>query len=75
MSEWISVKERLPELELGNVLCAIDGDAWQALDEEHYECSYEGPIMIANTIFAREWAGYFVTHWQPLPPIPSKEAE
>jgi hypothetical protein len=73
-SEWISVKDRLPEESLGSVLCAYDAEAWKSFDYGHYEEFYTGPVDKANTIFARAHAGRYITHWMPLPKPPQAPA-
>jgi len=68
MSEWVSVKDRLPEI--GKlVLCTFCGivsygyylgDRWQVNDEPDYS-------MVKTDIIS------FVTHWMPLPTPPEED--
>jgi len=64
MSEWISVKDRLPEEE-GEFLCCSN----IITDEEHIW------IEICYFYKSNEWIHYagedaFPTHWMPLPEPP-----
>lgn len=61
MSEWISVKERLPE-PLANILCYF-------ANEHRTDISW----MDHSGYFAFEESYGKVTHWMPLPPPPGEE--
>jgi len=65
MSEWISVKERLPESD-GMCVLVWTGAAWLLAR------------YIGEGIWHEDWAGVrplSVTHWQPLPEPPAEEKE
>ncbi len=57
MSEWISVKERLPQDSRAVLVC------WK----NDFGISIE-----SYRLYDLEQAG-LITHWQPLPPVPSEE--
>jgi hypothetical protein len=76
MSEWISVKDKLPKLDADNC----------CLDEEDYG-RYSDPVLVFDEMCGRalvagfdgrekKWIGddgdilYDVTHWMPLPEPP-----
>ena len=68
MSEWISVKDRLPELTLG-----LDNTCseWVLI------CKSNGRMGVARWTIKSKWYLYFgpearyVTHWMPLPEAPT----
>lgn len=67
MSEWISVKDRLPEN--GKEVLFSDGSSimvgWYNADEEYWELTDADMIAYAQD----------VTHWMPLPRLPEEEDE
>lgn len=76
MGEWISVKDRLPELFKDVLTCDVDGKIiinW--LDE----LEVDGKITInwldelEEDICYFAYAGKTVTHWMPLPEPPEEE--
>jgi hypothetical protein len=58
MSQWISVKERLPEI--GEIVLVISTEGLQSVAE------YRGKHFID----ADGWRLPKITHWQPLPEPP-----
>ena len=64
MSEWISVKDRLPELYKGCLICSEHGN----IRTGYYSCH--------NEWFASEYGQNiikYVTHWMPLPDLPKEK--
>lgn len=80
MSEWISVKDRLPEATIGvrekapvmseNVLCY-----WPGAGENSYEIAYYDHEYRKWTLptHAFKWADCDPTYWQPLPEPPEEK--
>ena len=80
--QWVSVEERLPELEKSVLLCVRHGDPKQAnfseaisgyrmTDPEHYtpeEWDNEEGASFPPEYSTDEWGT--VTHWMPLPEPP-----
>ena len=72
MSEWISVKDRLPE-EGQSVAFVVRGD----------DPLYKGRVLGGNYIricagvseFCHPGRSYFASHWMPLPPPPDEERQ
>ncbi len=67
--EWISVKDRLPESEIGVLMYELGGISIGR------SCSKE--VFAAHNIAFEEWDGaaYYPvcpTHWMPLPESPEK---
>jgi len=64
MSEWISVKERMPD-ECSYVLCYVNDivSGWVEL------LKYEGRHVWVDAVNADEYEP-IVTHWMPLPEPP-----
>ena len=63
MSEWISVKDRLPKIDEEVLVCFTDG-------------FNQIKFGVAWTISIDGWSGYFggnITHWMPLPEPPEVE--
>lgn len=66
---WISVEERLPDQNSGNLyICLIVGGEWDQLS--WYElCDFaEGQFWIQDQLYKGH-----VTHWMPLPEPPKEE--
>lgn len=70
MSEWISVKTKIPEIETHVLACDSDSQAvvfinkrgeWDLVHKWDCGCCYDS-----------EEVDYF-THWMPLPPLPVGE--
>lgn len=65
MSEWISVKDRMPEINKKVLVCGRKGGIYTA----RWRGEYEGWKRLASS----EWNVVNPTHWMPLPPKPKKE--
>jgi hypothetical protein len=73
--EWISVKDRLPEIEQDVLICYLvtmpDDVIIQAQKVDYIHC-----IRQFKSKQVVDWAEYTedieITHWQPLPQSPSK---
>lgn len=72
MSEWISVKDALPDSDYPTLLVSLSA---------RVEKSHSGQVLVDTDAFYtddgvfRFWGGvdeYEVTHWMPLPEPPSK---
>lgn len=70
MSEWISVKDRLPEL-IPSVDFDITHSEWVLI------CKSNGRMGVARWTSKSQWYLYmgpearYVTHWMPLPEAPT----
>ena len=67
MSDWVSVKDRLPD-DGTRVLCYCRGNQYDI-------CHFQKK---RKTWFDRSWNGYaqgYVTHWMPLPELPKEVSE
>lgn len=62
MDNWISVKDRLPDV--GVIVLCVDVDGKQTVAEysDFYRCFFSGQFMVKG-----------ITHWQPLPEPPKGE--
>lgn len=70
MSEWISVKDRLPEID-GNVLVIVNGKQHKNVTlESAYELAEFSPSDGWIMEMWPEWETPEVTHWMPLPDPP-----
>ena len=62
--DWISIKDKLPEVNKEVIVCAEDNTYWW------------GIITDSGNFYVRYgdgWAGKIVTHWMPLPKIPERK--
>ena len=87
MSEWISVKDRLPEMsehyQSEDVLVCIDyrpddpdttEDTYVSIDHVDFNCFGQGEFSCErDDPRDGEHSPYFVTHWMPLPEPPEDE--
>lgn len=74
MNEWISVKDRLPEID-GNVLVIVNGKPHKNVTlESAYELAEFSPSDGWILEMWPEWETPKVTHWMPLPEPPEAEA-
>ena len=87
MSEWISVKDRLPEMsehyQGEDVLVCIDyrpddpdttEDTYVSIDHVAFNCFGQGEFSCErDDPRDGEPSPYFVTHWMPLPEPPEEE--
>ena len=79
MSEWISVKDRLPEEGQGLVLVYAPNNKYVAFQLDEWSMQREAPVSFSSaTIEVGEgWDNFEfeeITHWMPLP-NPPKEQE
>lgn len=63
MSEWISVKDKLPEKK-GRYICALVNQRYPRIREFHDWCR-QRPRFWINGVEETK-----VTHWMPLPELP-----
>ena len=70
MSEWISVKDKLPEEDLG---ACIVYDGFKVQHADHYIIHGEHIWQTPDCYESEEIRG--VTHWMPLPEPPEEENE
>ena len=67
MSEWISVKDRLPEY-MGEVLVIVSGKPHENITlDGAYEIAEYDPVEGWILEMWPEWCSGVVTHWMPLP--------
>ena len=72
MNEWISVKDRLPEID-GNVLVIVNGRPHKNVTlESAYELAEFSPAFGWIMEMWPEWETPDVTHWMPLPEPPEE---
>ena len=62
MSEWVNVKDRLPNNEIVKIVLMNDGSA----DVMHYDAKLHGWIRHKGRTTS-------VTHWMPFPPPPARK--
>ena len=75
MSEWISVKDRLPDEDELRVLVVANGRINDVILQGAYELAEylgNGVWILDNTLIA-ETQDFEVTHWMPLPEPPKGE--
>ena len=73
MSEWISVKDRLPE-DFGEVLVIVSGKPHENITlDGAYEIAEYDPVEGWILEMWPEWCSGVVTHWMPLPEPPEEE--
>ncbi|HDY5976198.1 TPA: DUF551 domain-containing protein [Pseudomonas aeruginosa] len=78
MSEWISVKDRLPDVAVRfDKPCALEGKELPPLNRSHQVIVFDGYAVRAIHI---EWFDggepiNGITHWKPLPDAPTKECD
>lgn len=73
MSEWISVKDRLPE-DMGEVLVIVSGKPHENITlDGAYEIAEYDPVEGWILEMWPEWRSGVVTHWMPLPEPPEEE--
>lgn len=79
MSEWISVKNRLPELKDDSVLAYFgapdySGYCSYGIDmvhiEEYFKDIQDGLDQDGNQLYSKWYVSAGLTHWQPLPEPP-----
>lgn len=65
MSEWISVKDRVPEKHKKVLWCGVKGGLFIG--------EYHDPFL-CGAVIAKDSRGHFrdVTHWMPLPELPKE---
>lgn len=68
MSEWISVKERLPESQADVLVVAFWHERWQTMMGWHSDMGKKWRVITPHG--EREPGG--VTHWMPLPAPPGE---
>ena len=66
MSDWISVKERLPKCQGSYLVCKTYDDGDRIVTIDLYSRNFYSNVF--------DWTRNNVTHWQPLPE-PPKEAD
>ena len=76
MSEWISVKDRLPESEDYSVLAywSANGGMDMVHIQDYFDDITDGVDDEGNQLYTKWYLSSGVTHWMPLPPAPT-EAE
>ena len=71
MSEWISVKDRLPESQADVLVVAFWHERWQTMMGWHSDMGKKWRVITPHG--EREPGG--VTHWMPLPDPPKEGFE
>ena len=69
MSEWISVKDKLPLNSKNILIYSKDwgvGYGWYTAGQGWYYCYHDGDGFIYTS-------GNDITHWMPLPELPKEE--
>lgn len=71
MTEWISVKDRLPESQGDVLVVAFWHECWQPMVGWYSEIERKWRIITPHG----EKVPAGVTHWMPLPEIPKEEPD
>ena len=73
--KWISVEDRLPS-ETSNVVGFIEGSDGKSIAIEQIKCYIcpEYKFVIWETLDDEDVEGW-VTHWMPMPELPSGESD
>ena len=72
MSEWISVKDRLPDY-MGEVLVIVSGKPHENITlDGAYEIAEYDPVEGWILEMWPEWCSGVVTHWMPMPEPPCR---
>lgn len=71
MTEWISVKDRLPEDETKVLVCCKAVGTYKPINNIHMQTNH-------ISSYNKRWDvsipfGYEITHWMPLPEPPKEE--
>ena len=73
MSEWISVKDRLPDY-MGEVLVIVSGKPHENITlDGAYEIAEYDPVEGWILEMWPEWCSGVVTNWMPLPEPPEED--
>jgi len=72
-SRWISVEERLPEVDARVLVCFLSDKGTVGI-EDCYMSGMRNRFVSYHT-FEEVPPGITITHWQPLPQAPEKEAQ
>lgn len=70
MSDWVSVKDRLPDIE-PVIMCNAEH---RIVTVGPNRGAFVTPTTMARRTGPNEWAMVEATHWFPIPPLPSLRA-